>query len=202
MVTRLTQILVTQCLSLAVIAVSLNPAVACQAISLEPLGISQSIGLKPNVKQEHRGMSVYLNSPSEIHLISDREESVVGFFQRHRIVVGMTTAQDLSKILKPSAAISENFVVAYPSYNDDGSGKMSTYILSFKLAPVSSELLQLWNKRNQANPVSVHMFLERDPDDSELYHFVGWAESKKFSFNPEDSLPSPLKPQELWYRGK
>jgi hypothetical protein len=200
MATRLIRILVTQCLSLVIIAVSLNPTVACQAILLEGLGISQSRGIEPNVEQEHPGMRVYLNSPSEIHIISDRQENVVEFFQRHRIVVGMATVQDLNKII-PSQVMPENFFVAYPSSNDDGSGKIGTYRLSFKLAPVSLEVIQIWKNRHQPNAVSVHIFLERDPLDSELYHFVGWAESNQFSFTPEDSIPFPLNPQELWYKG-
>ena len=144
-------------------------------------------------------MGFYLNNPDRIHIISDRQESVVEFFQGHRIVVAMVTLQDLNKTLTTSQVIQNNCFVAYPSFNYDGSGKITTYGLSIKLAPVSLEVIQIW-KKHQPKTVSVKIFLEQDPEDSELYHFVGWTEAERFSFSPEDSVAFSLKPQNLWYR--
>jgi hypothetical protein len=42
--------------------------------------------------------------------------------------------------------------------------------------------------------------LERNPGE-ELDQLVGWAEREQFSFDSEEALPVPLKPEDLRYRG-
>jgi hypothetical protein len=202
MVTPLIRILAAQCLGLMAITVNLNHAVACQTASLKPSGLSQPKELQSNVDQGGTRRRVYLNSQSGIHIISDRKESVVEFFQRRRIVVGTVLLKDWNKTLTASQSMQDGGFMSYPSYNDDESGKTTTYGLSFNLSPVSSDAMRLWKKRRQLDVVSVPIFLERDPKNSKLYHFVGWADAGRFSFFSADSRSTSLNPQTLWYRGK
>jgi hypothetical protein len=202
MVTQLIRILVSQCLGLIAIAVVLNQAVASQAASLERSSISQRKEIQPNIAQGQPRSKVYLNSLSGIHIISDRQESVVEFFQHRRIVVGTVLLKDWNKTLKASQESQRGGFLSYPSFNDDRSGKTTTYGLIFRLSPVSSDIVQLWEKRRQLDDGSVPIFLERDPKDSKLYHFVGWADAGRLSFFSVDSQPTSLNPQKLWYRGE
>ncbi|WP_232224157.1 hypothetical protein [Mastigocladopsis repens] len=169
-------------------------------------GMCQSNELQPDVKQAQAKRNILLNNPPGVYIISDRKESIAKFFQQRRIVVGTVMSQLLDKTLMMAQVVQRNCFVAYPSSNDDGRGEITTYGLIFKLAPVSPKVAQLWKERHQSNAISVQMFLERDSQDSELYHFVGWAESKQFSFSPElaksNPLPASLNPKDLWYQGK
>ncbi len=188
-----------------VITGTLNPAVVSQASPSER-GMCQSNELQPDVKQAQAKRNILLNNPPGVYIISDRKESIAKFFQQRRIVVGTVMSQLLDKTLMMAQVVQRNCFVAYPSSNDDGRGEITTYGLIFKLAPVSPKVAQLWKERHQSNAISVQMFLERDSQDSELYHFVGWAESKQFSFSPElaksNPLPASLNPKDLWYQGK
>ncbi len=199
--TQLIKVLFAQYLSFVVLAVNLNPSVANQVNLPDDSGICQNKELQTNIDREKSRMGFYLNNPDGIHIISDRQESVVEFFQGHRIVVAMVTLQDLKQTLTKSQVMQNNCFVAYPSFNYDGSGKIDTYGFAIKLAPVSLEVIQFW-KKYQPNTVSVKIFLEQDSEDSELYHFVGWTEAEGFSFSSEESLALSLKSEDLWYREK
>lgn len=203
---QLIQILIAQYIVvLVVITGSLNPAVASRVTPPERLGMCQSSDLHPDIKQAQAKRGILVNSPPGVYIISDRQESVAEFFQRRRLVVGTVMLQVLDKTLTTPQAVQGNCFVAYPSSNDDGRGEITTYGLIFKLAPVPPEVVQLWKERHQSNAISVQMFLERDSQDSELYHFVGWVESKQFSFSPElaksNPLPASFNPKDLWYQG-
>jgi hypothetical protein len=202
MVTQLTRILVAPCLGLMAIALTLDQAVASQASSLERSSLSQRKELQPNVAQGQPKTKVYLNSLSGIHIISERQESVVEFFQHHRIVVGTVLLKDWDKAFTASQESQRGGFLSYPSFNDDKSGKTTTYGLVFRLSPVSSDIVRLWEKRRQPDDGSKPIFLERDPKDSKLYHFVGWADAGRLSFFSAASQPTSLNPQNLWYRGK
>jgi hypothetical protein len=53
-------------------------------------------------------------------------------------------------------------------------------------------------------------FLERDAQNSKLYHFVGWDENSRFSFFAKESVEDGQNRQSanvsgrelLWYQGK
>ena len=202
---QLTQILLAHYIVVfVVITGSLNPAVANQTAPPERLGMCHS-ELQPDVKQTQGERGILVNSPPEVYIISDRQESVAEFFKRRRLVVGTVMSQVLDITLTTPQVVQGNCFVAYPSANDDGRGEITTYGLIFKLAPVSLEVVQLWKERHQSNAISVQMFLERDDQDLELYHFVGWTESKQFFLSPElaRSNPSPalFNPKDLWYQG-
>lgn len=203
---QLIQILIAQYIVvLVVITGSLNPAVASRATPPEHLGMCQSSDLQPDVRQAQTKRGILVSSPPKLYIISDRQESVTEFFQRHRLVVGTVMSQVLDETLTTPQVVQRNCFVAYPSSNDDGRGEINAYGLIFKLAPVLPEVVQLWKERHQSNATSVRMFLERDSQDSELYHFVGWAESKQFSFSPEQAksnpLPASFNPKDFWYQG-
>jgi hypothetical protein len=203
MITQLIRIFVAQCLGLVAIALTLNhPTAASQASSLERSSLSQRKELQPTVALGQPKTEVYLNSLSGIHIISDRPESVVEFFQHRRIVVGTVPLKDWNKTLAASQESQRGGFLSYPSFNDDKSGKTTTYGLVFKLSPVSSDIIRLWEKRRQPDDGSGPMFLERDPKNSKLYHFVGWADAGRLSFFSADSRLTSVNPQTLWYRGK
>ena len=190
---RLIKILIIQYTAVFVVIMgSFNPAVASQASSTQRLGMCQSTELQSNVNQAQVKRDILLNSPYEVYIISDRQESIAEFFQRHRIMVGTVMSQVLSKTLATPQVLQGNCFVAYPSFNDDGKGEITNYGHIFKLAPVSPKVVQLWKERHQPNIISVQIFLERDFKDSELYHFVGWAENKQFSFSPKLTKFNPL----------
>jgi hypothetical protein len=203
MITKLIRILVVQCFGLVAIALILNhPIAASQASSLERSSLSQRKELQPTVALGQPKTKVYLNSLSGIHIISDRQENVVEFFQHRRIVVGTVLLNDWNKTLTASQESQRGGFISYPSFNDDRSGKTTIYGLIVKLSPISSDIVRLWEKRRQLDDVSVPIFLERDPKDSKLYHFVGWADAGRLSFFSADSRLTSINPQTLWYRGK
>jgi hypothetical protein len=203
MVIQLTRTLIAPCLGLVAISLTLNnQAVASQATSLQRLGISQRKELQPTIALERPKTKVYLNSLSGIHIISDRQESVVKFFQHRRIVVGTVLLKDWNKTFTAPQESQRGGFLSYPSFNDDKSGQTTTYGLVFRLSPVSSDIVRLWEKRHQPDDGSVPIFLERDLKDSKLYHFVGWADAGRLSFFSANSQPTSLNPQTLWYRGK
>jgi hypothetical protein len=164
--------------------------------------LSQRKELQPNVVQGLPKTKVYLNNRSGIHIISDRKESVVEFFQHHRIVVGTVLLKDWEKTFTAFQESQRGGFLSYPSFNDDRSGKTTTYGLVFRLSSVSSDIVRLWEKRRQSDDGSEAIFLERDPKDSKLYHFVGWADAGRLSFFSANSRLTSLNPQTLWFRGK
>jgi hypothetical protein len=204
-------ILGVSCLSLAITTGSQNLAVAapsgfgmcrCQTVPVKPQQLARTPQQAPK--------QVYLQHSNGIYILSDRPESFATSFNRRRIIAGKVIAKYLPPVLAAATIEQEQCFVSYPSFNDDRSGKVTTYGLAFKLAPISAETLQLWKTRHQSNVNWTTIFLEPDAQNSKLYHFVGWDENSRFSFFAKESAEDVLNRQSasisgrelLWYQGK
>jgi hypothetical protein len=200
----LIQILIAQCLGFVIIAEDANSAIAAPNRSTVPLSGGQSSQLQVTMSQNQPQAGVRLNTPAGIYLISDRQESVVDFFQHRRIVSGASTRQDVDEMIAAPTIVKDQFL-AYPSFNDDKSGEVNAFGLPYKLAAISPELIRLWKEKQPNTNNAIYIFLERDSQDPNLYHLVGWVESDRFSFSPGEIGPNPLsgllQPKELWYQG-
>jgi hypothetical protein len=169
---------------------------------------SQIAPINPKLAQTPK--KVYLQHSNGIYIFSDRQESFAASFNRRRIIAGKVIAKYLPPVLAAATVEQGQCFVSYPSFNDDRSGKVTTYGLAFKLAPISSETLQLWKTHHQSNVNWTTIFLEPDAQNSKLYHFVGWDENSRFSFFAKESAEDVQNRQSasisgrelLWYQGK
>lgn len=185
-------------LGIAILISSQNSAVALPRGD----GICQGKKNQAIVKQEQTSRKFYLNHSNGIYTVSDRKESFATSFKRRRIMAGKVISEYLPKTFAAATAAQSQCFVSYPSHNDDGSGKVTTYGLSFDLAPISLEIIQFWRNRPQSNNGWTVILLEADPQDSRLYHFVGWAEDQQFSFFSGELKGGSLNRRSLWYQGK
>jgi hypothetical protein len=145
---------------------------------------------------------VYFHSANGVYLVSDRPETLTASFNRRHIIAGQAIAQYLPQTLSNGALQQNQCFVSYPSFNDDDSGKVTTYGLSFKLAPISSKVIQFWKSLPQSNVSWTTILFEPDSQDPKLYHFVGWAENHQFSFFSEETENGSVNRRSLWYQIK
>jgi hypothetical protein len=190
-------------LTLTVIVSSHNPTIAKSSGFGMCNGQKSPVSIKP--AQAHK--KVYLKNSDGVYIVSDRQESFTASFKRRRIVAGKTIGQYLPETLEAATTEQGQCFVSYPSFNDDKSGKVTTYGIAFKLAPIPPEVLQIWKNRPQTNVSWTTILLERDSQDAKLYHFVGWVEKDQFSFSSEGesidhSFGSAAGRESLWYQGK
>ncbi len=185
-------------LGIATLVSSQNSAVALPREN----GICQGKKNQAIVKQEQTSQKFYLNHSNGIYVVSDRQESFTASFKRRRIMAGKVISEYLPETFAAAAVAQSQCFVSYPSYNDDGSGKVTTYGLSFDLAPISPEIIHFWRNRPQSKKGWTTILLETDPQDSRLYHFVGWAEDQQFSFFSGELKGDSLNRRSLWYQGK
>jgi hypothetical protein len=169
---------------------------------------TQTAPVKPKLARTPK--QVYLQQSNGVYIFSDRPESFAKSFNRRRIIAGKVIAEYLPAVLAAANVEQEQCFVSYPSFNDDRSGKVTTYGLAFKLAPISAETLQFWKTRHQSQVGWTTILLERDEQNSKLYHFVGWDENSRFSFFDKESAEDGQNRQSasisgrelLWYQGK
>jgi hypothetical protein len=200
------RILGASCLGLAVIIGNHNLAIAKSS----GFGMCHDQKVLASAKPAQPFKKVYLKNSDGVYIVSDRQETFATSFQRRHIVAGKTIGEYLPEVLEAGTTEQGQCFVSYPSYNDDKSGKVTTYGIAFKLAPIPPEVLQLWKNRPKSNISWTTIFLERDSQDAKLYHFVGWAEKDQFSFFSEeiegDSIDhrfgSAAGRKSLWYQGK
>jgi hypothetical protein len=201
-------------LSLAIIISSHNPIVAKSS----DFGMCHDQKLQVSTKPARAQKKFYLKKSDGVYIVSDRQETFATSFQRRHIVAGKTIREYLPEVLEAGTTEQGQCFVSYPSYNDDKSGKVTTYGIAFKLAPIPPEVLQLWKNRPKSNISWTTILLERDSQDAKLYHFVGWAEKDQFSFFSEEtkgdsiafgasgaidhSFGSDSGRKSLWYQGK
>src|SRR5262245_54066128 len=69
-------------------------------------------------KKETPGEFSLVNKAKDIHVVSDRDESILDYFQRNHVIIGGVGPKELSKILKAEKPLAK-FFVNYASYNDD-----------------------------------------------------------------------------------
>jgi hypothetical protein len=200
-------------LSLAIIISSHNPIVAKSTGFAMCHDQKSQVSTKPAQAQK----KFYLKNSDGVYIVSDRQETFAASFKRRRIVAGKTIGEYLLEVLEAGTTEQGQCFVSYPSFNDDKSGKVTTYGMAFKLAPIPSEVLQLWKNRPKS-PSWTTILLERDSRDAKLYHFVGWAEKDQFSFFSgeikkdsiafgasgaiDHSFGSAAGRKSLWYQGK
>jgi hypothetical protein len=199
-------ILSALCLSIATI-VSSHSAVAATPGGFGMCNDQKNQAVTQSVQTSKK---FYLQNSNSIYIVSDRQESFTASFKRRRIVAGKTIGEYLPGVLEAATTEQRQCFVSYPSYNDDKSGKVTTYGIAFKLAPIPPEVLQLWKNHHQSNISWTTILLERDSQDTKLYHFVGWAEKDQFSFfsgetegdSIDHSFGSASGRKSLWYQGK
>jgi hypothetical protein len=206
MYSRSSIILGVSCLGLAIMIGRHNLAVAAP----NDFGLCHGQTAPVNPKLARTPKQVYLQHSNGVYIFADRPESFSTSFNRRRIIAGKVIAKYLPAVLAATTVEQEQCFVSYPSFNDDRSGKVTTYGLAFKLAPIPAETLRLWKNRHQTQVGWTTIFLERDAQNSQLYHFVGWAENGRFSFFAEESTADGQNRQStsvsgrelLWYQGK
>jgi hypothetical protein len=199
-----TKILSASCLALTIMIGNHHSAMAKSS----DFGMCHGQKSQVSTRPAQASKKVYLKNSNGVYIFSDRQESFKASFNRRRIMAGKTIAKYLPQVLEATSLEQIQCFVSYPSFNDDGSGKVTTYGLAFRLAPIPPEIAQLWKNHHQSDISWATILLEQDAQDAKLYHFVGWVDKEKFSFfsdEPEGDSPnyrshSAFSRKSLWYR--
>lgn len=132
-------------------------------------GVKDKAGKEPPEKKE-----LVLHSASKgVAVVSDRDETIPAFFQRHRIIVGRLDVKKLKRLVEAKEPEKMLFV-NYTSHNDDEK-KMELFGDFLTVTPVNSavDALIAGYVKEKKNPVYVNVVLKRDARDAAVYHVVG-----------------------------
>jgi hypothetical protein len=112
-----------------------------------------------------------------IQVISDREESVPAYFQRHRMVVAIMSTNALKKCLSADKTMDKQSV-NNASFNDDAGG-LSKFVASLNIPVTSPAAAKLVREHLQGKDgkerESVTLILCADAQAKDTYHIVGFT---------------------------
>jgi hypothetical protein len=131
---------------------------------------------------------VLTNKAKDIWVVSDREETVVKFFQRQHLLVGIMLAEEYKKLIAANKTRDKVFV-SYASYNDDEK-KEALFGATIKLAAPTPAAANLLKDRqadaDDKDKTSFNLILRRDATDQDLYHVVGLTGRTSVGFFSRD----------------
>lgn len=118
----------------------------------------------------------------QIHVVTDRKETIKDFFQRQRIVVGTVLGAD--KVLRAKETLKMQFI-SYSSFNDDAK-KMSLFGAYLEIALPSKAVRDLISeddpKKKGGQRFKGTLILRRDDKNDKLYHIVGYMKHSPVGF--------------------
>src|SRR5438105_3008159 len=94
-----------------------------------------SCALAEDRKDEKPAAHALKNKAGDVHVVSDKDEAVLNYFRRHRLVVGSLGDKETAKVLEAKKPLDGVFF-SYASHNDDPE-KGSTFGATLKVAPLS-----------------------------------------------------------------
>jgi hypothetical protein len=146
-----------------------------------------------------------VNKGKDIHVVSDRDEDIVKFFQRHHVVVG-SIVEDADRFTEAKEPLKMVFV-SYTSYNDDPA-KHALFGAYLTLAPLSPEIAKLVAEPNPQKEGKKRfkgtLILRRDAKDENLYHIVGYMKPTPVGFFSRDKAmpPDDFSPADLRFKAE
>jgi hypothetical protein len=145
-----------------------------------------------------------VNKAKDIRVISDRDESILDYFRRNRILVGTVLPEGLKKVLEARKPL-KKFFLSYASQNDDPA-KASTFGASPDVAPPSAAVVKLLEKHRPdgKKKLGLTLILRRDDTKPGLYHVVGCTERTPVGFfdNGKENATDGFSQKDLRYKGE
>src|SRR5262249_52685213 len=124
-------------------------------------------------KEEKPPAHLLTNKAKDVHVVSDKQEPILDFFRRTRLLVGVMQVKEIDKLLEAKKPLDKQFV-NYASHNDDPN-KGSTFGAHLKIATPSQDVAALIKKHKPDGKKKLNLTLvvRRDDKNANLYHVVG-----------------------------
>lgn len=133
-------------------------------------------------KKEKPTEFTLVNKVKDIRVVSDRDEAILDFFRRNRVLVGAVVPEELKKITEAKDVLPK-FFVNYASQNDDPQ-KASTFGATIDVAPPPETVARLLGDAKKKTRLT--LILRRDEKKDGLYHVVGCTERTPVGFFDDD----------------
>jgi RNA polymerase sigma factor (sigma-70 family) len=148
---------------------------------------------------------VLTNPAKDITVVSDRQEKLVEFFKRQKLMVAGVRRTDAEALLTAKEPTDRTFL-SLPSYNvsRDGGGAVTAYAAVVNVAPPAKPVAELLEPlvaaaRNDET-VPIRLVFRQDEKEPEVWHPVGFTTRKEIVFfflskekkEPDDFAPADL----------
>jgi hypothetical protein len=175
---------------------------ATRTTTLAVLFLAGTAAAADEPKKEKPAAFTVQNKAKDLRVVSDRDEPILDFFRRNRILVGVVLPEGLKKVLEAREPLTK-FFVSYASQNDDPA-KASTFGATLEIAPPTEAVAKLLNehKPDGKKKLSMTLILRRDEKKSGLYHVVGCTERTSVGFfdNATKNATDGFSQKDLRYR--
>lgn len=167
------------------------------ALCLMTIALARPEAQAGGLKRQDPAEFTLVNKAKDIHVVSDRDESILDFFGRTRILLGevldksaVPAESDLEKLLQAKEVLTK-FWVSYPSKNDDPQGP-AFYGAWIKVAPPSAAVLKLFNDHKpdgkDGHVRVVTLILRPDEKVPDMYRVIGFTERHSLWFFGADTV--------------